>query len=79
MTTIVVSSLLICGIIIATGFVFIWFDKDPTSVVTSGSDVFGKELGVCGFITIITRFLDSKDRKAEQRRKRKEEEDVTNG
>jgi hypothetical protein len=80
MTTIVVSSLLFCVMIIVTGFVFVWFDKDPTSVVTSGSTVFGTELGVCGFITAITRVLDSKDRRAEQRRKRKEEkEDVTNG
>ena len=71
MTTIVVSSLLFCFIIIIAGFVFIWFGKDPNSVVASGLDVFGKELGICGVMTIFQRWVTNRDR-------RKEKEDVVN-
>lgn len=69
MTTIVVSSLLFCGVIIVTGFVFVWFGKDPSSIVASGSDVFGKELGICGAMTIFQRWMSKRD-------KRKERDDI---
>ena len=73
MTTIVVSSLIFCAVILVTGFVFVWFEKDPSTIVSDGTRVFGTELGVCGFITIIKRILDAMDRKDEARRQRDEE------
>ncbi|MBR5816056.1 MAG: hypothetical protein IKY38_01380, partial [Anaerotignum sp.] len=73
MTTIVVSSLLLCVVILSTGFVFVWFDKDPNALVDYGLRVFGTELGICGFITICKRILDAKDRQIEESRRRAEE------
>lgn len=74
MTTIVVSSLVLCVVILLAGFVFVWFDKDPNALVEYGLRVFGTELGICGFITICKRILDAKDRRAEERRNRREKE-----
>ena len=73
MTTIVVSSLVLCVVILLMGFVFVWFDKDPNALVEYGLRVFGTELGICGFITICKRILDAKDRRAEESRRRAEE------
>lgn len=72
MTTIVVSSLVLCVIFVAVGFYFAWHDKDVSALVQSALAVFGTELGICGVMTIFKRWTDQQDRRAEERRQRRE-------
>lgn len=73
MTTIVVSSLILCVGFVVTGFIFAWHDKDVSSIVQAALLCFGTELGICGLMKIFDRNNERLDRQAEERRKRREE------
>ena len=75
MTTVVVSSLLLCVIFVITGFVFVWFDKDVSSILPSALTVFGTELGICGAMTIFKRWCETQD----QKKHKENMEDVIDG
>lgn len=72
MTTIVVSSLILCVIFTVAGFVFAWHDKDVSAIVGSALLCFGTELGICGLMKIFDRNNERLDRQAEERRKERE-------
>ena len=74
MTTIVVSSLVLCVIFTVTGFIFAWFDKDVSAIVGSALLCFGTELAICGLMKIFDRNNERTDRREEERRKRRERE-----
>lgn len=73
MTSIVVYSLLFCVAVVVAGFVFLWFDKDASAIISSALAVFGTELGICGIMKIFDRNNEAADRRAEVRRQRAEE------
>lgn len=73
MTTIVVSSLILCVIFTAAGFLFAWFGRDVSAIVSSALLCFGTELGICGLMKIFDRNNEAQDRRAEERRKEREE------
>ena len=79
MTTVVVSSLFLCVIFVVVGFVFAWFDKDVSSIVSSALLCFGTELAICGIMKIFERNNELQDRRLEQRRKRREEREDAHG
>lgn len=78
MTTIVVSSLILCVVFTVTGFVFAWHDKDVSSIVGSALLCFGTELGICGLMKIFDRNNEKADRRAEERKMRREKEAENN-
>lgn len=73
MTSIVVYSLLFCAAVVVAGFVFLWFDKDASTIVSSALAVFGTELGICGVMKIFDRNNEAEDRRREERQRRAEE------
>lgn len=73
MTTIVVFSLLFCAAVVIWGMLLAAMGLDSAAVVDSALRVFGTELGICGLMTIFTRWTEAQDRRAEARRKRREE------
>ncbi len=73
MTSIVVYSLLFCVAVVVAGFVFLWFDKDASAIISSALAVFGTELGICGIMKIFDRNNEAADRRAEARRQQAEE------
>ena len=74
MTTIVVSSLILCVAFTVAGFVFAWHEKDVSAIVGSALLCFGTELGICGLMKIFDRNSEKADRRAEERRNRREKE-----
>ena len=78
MTTIVVSSLILCVAFTVTGFVFAWHDKDVSSIVGSALLCFGTELGICGLMKIFDRNNEKADRRAEERKMQREKEAENN-
>ena len=74
MTTIVVSSLILCVAFTVAGFVFAWHDKDVSAIVGSALLCFGTELGICGLMKIFDRNNEKADRRAEERKMRREKE-----
>jgi len=73
MTSIVVYSLLFCVAVVVAGFVFLWFDKDASAIISSALAVFGTELGICGVMKIFDRNNEAEDRRREERQRRAEE------
>lgn len=73
MTTIVIFSLLFCVFIVVWGMRQAESGVDSASIVDSALRVFGTELGICGVMTMLKRWIDAQDRRAEERRKRREE------
>lgn len=71
MTTIVILSLLFCGLIVIAGMIAGIFEKDLSAIVDSALRVFGTELGICGVMTIFQRWTAAQDRRAEERRERR--------
>ena len=65
MTSIVIYCLLVCVLVIIVGFIFIWFDKDPSSIVQAVLTLFGTELGVCGLIKIFDNWTAERMRRKE--------------
>lgn len=68
MTTIVVSSLVLCVGFVVTGFIFAWYEKDVSSIVQAALLCFGTELGICGLMKIFDRNNERLDKQAEERR-----------
>ncbi len=80
MTTIVVSSLLFCVVVVVAGMVLAWFGKDTSAIVASALTLFGTELGVCGLMTIFDRRnarLDKESEKREEKRRKEKENDIS--
>lgn len=69
MTTIVVSSLIFCVIVVVVGIVLACFQIDVSSIVSSALLCFGTELGICGIMKIFDRHNELLDRKAEREMK----------
>ena len=74
MTAIVVFSLLFCTAIVIWGMVQAGNGTDSAAIVDSALRVFGTELGICGIMTMFKRWNEAQDRRAEERRKRREGE-----
>ena len=72
MTTVVVFSLLFCTAVVIWGMLQAKDGVDSSSIVDSALRVFGTELGICGIMTIFKRWIDQQDRRAEERRQRRE-------
>ena len=73
MTAIVVFSLLFCTAIVIWGMLQAGNGTDSAAIVVSALRVFGTELGICGIMTMFRRWNEAQDRRAEERRKRREE------
>ena len=73
MTTIVIFSIIFCVIIVVWGMRQAENGVDSAAIVDSALRVFGTELGICGVMTIFKRWTDAQDRRAEERRRRREE------
>jgi len=72
MTAIVMFSLFFCAAIIVWGMLQAKDGVDSAAIVDSALRVFGTELGICGIMTIFKRWTEAQDRRAEERRKRRE-------
>ncbi len=70
MTTIVVSSLIFCVLIVVWGMVQAQHGVDSSAIVDSALRIFGTELGICGVMTIFKRWSDAQDKRLEYRRKK---------
>lgn len=75
MTTIVVSSLFFCVLVVVAGIVLACYQIDISSIVSSALLCFGTELGICGIMKIFDRNNEAQDRRAEERRQRRKEGD----
>lgn len=73
MSSIVIYSLLFCAAITIAGMVLGAFDHDVSAVVDSTHRVFGTELGICGLMKLYDKGVEQAERRAEERRKRREE------
>ena len=73
MTTIVIFSIIFCVIIVVWGMRQAENGVDSAAIVDSALRVFGTELGICGVMTIFKRWTDAQDRRAEERRMRRQE------
>ena len=73
LTLIVYASLLFCAGIIVWGMIQASHGIDSSAIVDSALRVFGTELGICGALTIYKRWVELQDRRAEERRKRRQE------
>ncbi len=71
MTTIVVSSLIFCVLIVVWGMVQAEHGVDSSAIVDSALRIFGTELGICGVMTIFKRWSDAQDKRLEHRRNRR--------
>lgn len=72
MTTIVIFSLFFCAATTITGLVLGAFDHDVSAVIDSTHRIFGTELGICGLMKIYDKGVERSERKAEERRKRRD-------
>ena len=72
MTTVVVFSLLFCVVVIVWGMLQAKDGVDSSAIVDSALRVCGTELGICGIMTIFKRWTEQQDRRAEERRMRRE-------
>ena len=73
LTAAVVFSLLFSTGIVIWGMLQAGNGVDSASIVDSALRVFGTELGICGIMTIFKRWTEAQDRRAEERRKQREE------
>lgn len=74
LTFIVYISLLFCACIVVWGMVQASNGIDCAAIVDSALRVFGTELGICGVLTMYKRWVELQDRRAESRRKYRQEE-----
>ena len=74
MKSIVAFSLLFCTAIVIWGMLQAGDGTDSAAIVDSALRVFGTELGICGIMTMFRRWNEAQDRRAEERRKRREGE-----
>lgn len=67
MTTVVISSLLFCVLVIVVGIILACFDIDVSTIVGQALTVFGTELGICGIMTIFNKHNERQDALATRR------------
>jgi len=67
MTTVVISSLLFCVLVIIVGIILACFDIDVSTIVGHALTVFGTELGICGIMTIFNKHNERQDALATRR------------
>lgn len=72
MTTIVLFSLFFCAAVTIAGLVLGAFDHDVSAVIDSTHRIFGTELGICGLMKIYDKGVERSERKAAERRKRRD-------
>ena len=72
MTSVVMFSLFFCASVVVYGLWQSTKGVDCSAIVDSALRVFGTELGICGIMTIFKRWTEVQDRRAEERRMRKE-------
>ena len=72
MTTIVLFSLFFCAAVTLAGLVLGAFDHDVSAVIDSTHRIFGTELGICGLMKIYDKGVERSERKAAERRKRRD-------
>ena len=72
MTTIVLFSLFFCAAVTIAGLVLGAFDHDVSAVIDSTHRIFGTELGICGLMKIYDKGVERFERKAAERRKRRD-------
>ena len=72
MTTIVLFSLFFCAAVTIAGLVLGAFGHDVSAVIDSTHRIFGTELGICGLMKIYDKGVERSERKAEERRKRRD-------
>ena len=73
LTVAVIFSLLFSTGIVIWGMLQAGNGIDSAAIVDSALRVFGTELGICGIMTIFKRWTEAQDRRAEERRKQREE------
>lgn len=71
-TTIVLFSLFFCAAVTIAGLVLGAFDHDVSAVIDSTHRIFGTELGICGLMKIYDKGVERSERKAAERRKRRD-------
>ena len=74
LSVIVYASLLFCAYVVLRGMNMAQDGVDCASIVDSALRVFGTELGICGGITIYKRWVELQDRRAQERKERRQEE-----
>ncbi|MDD3040080.1 hypothetical protein [Bacteroides sp.] len=67
MTTIVISSLLFCVLVIVVGILLACFQIDVSTIVGQALTVFGTELGICGVMNIFNKHNERQDALANRR------------
>lgn len=72
MTTIVLFSLFFCAAVTIAGLVLGAFNHDVSAVIDSTHRIFGTELGICGLMKIYDKGVERSERKAAERRKRRD-------
>ena len=72
MTTIVLFSLFFCAAVTIAGLVLGAFGHDFSAVIDSTHRIFGTELGICGLMKIYDKGVERSERKAAERRKRRD-------
>ena len=72
MTTIVLFSLFFCAAVTIAGLVLGAFGHDVSAVIDSTHRIFGTELGICGLMKIYDKGVERSERKAAERRKRRD-------
>lgn len=73
LTIIVYLSLIFCACIIVWGMLQAQNGIDTSAIVDSSLGVFGRELGICGLLTIFKRWVEMQDRRAEESKARAKE------
>ena len=72
MTTSVLFSWFFCAAVTIAGLVLGAFDHDVSAVIDSTHRIFGTELGICGLMKIYDKGVERSERKAAERRKRRD-------
>ena len=73
LTGAVIFSLLFSTFVVIWGMLQAGDGVDSAAIVDSALRVFGTELGICGVMTVFRRWAERQDRRAEERRRKREE------
>ena len=73
LTGAVIFSLLFSTFVVIWGMLQAGDGVDSAAIVDSALRVFGTELGICGVMTVFRRWAEQQDRRAEERRRKREE------
>ena len=73
LTGAVIFSLMFSTFVVIWGMLQAGDGVDSAAIVDSALRVFGTELGICGVMTVFRRWAERQDRRAEERRRKREE------